>query len=111
MSTHTPGPWFAAWRHPYVERADSICAIYSESQRGDIHPIEVAMVYCAKPGTVEEANAYLIAAAPELLEALRLEEEWQARAADGALDPEWDYEVMVGAKRRAALAKATGAAA
>lgn len=44
----------------------------------------------------------------DLLEALQAEEEWRARDLSGAIDPEWDYETMVGAKRRAAIAKATG---
>ena len=46
----------------------------------------------------------------ELLAALEAEQEWRGREAVGELDPEWDYEVMVGAKRRAAIAKATGGA-
>jgi len=54
------------------------------------------------------ANAHLIAAAPELLEALEAEEEWRGREAAGEIDPEWDYETMVAAKRRAAISKAKG---
>lgn len=46
----------------------------------------------------------------EMLEALRAEEEWRTREAAGAIDPGWDYETMVGAKRRAAIAKAEGGA-
>ena len=42
-----------------------------------------------------------------LLEALLAEQEWRERERDGAIDPEWDYEGMVGAKRRAALDSAT----
>ena len=38
--------------------------------------------------------------------AIEAEMEWQARARDGAIDPEWNYETMVGNKRRAALALA-----
>lgn len=53
-----------------------------------------------------QANARLIAAASELLDALQAEEEWRAREEAGDLDPEWDYETMVAAKRRAAIAKA-----
>ena len=45
-----------------------------------------------------------------LLDALQAEEEWRAREAAGAIDPEWDYEVMVGNKRRAAIARAVRAA-
>ncbi|KDC72861.1 hypothetical protein L513_3586 [Bordetella bronchiseptica MBORD632] len=54
------------------------------------------------------ANARLIAAAPNLLEALEAEEEWRGREAAGEIDPEWDYETMVAAKRRAAISKAKG---
>jgi len=42
-----------------------------------------------------------------LLGALQAEEEWRGRDAVGELDPEWDYELMVGTKRRAAIASAT----
>lgn len=45
------------------------------------------------------------ALAEELLAALQAEEEWRAREAAGALDDEWDYETLVGNKRRAALSK------
>lgn len=44
----------------------------------------------------------------EMLAALQAEREWRERDAAGALDPEWDYERMVGDRRRAAIAKATG---
>lgn len=43
-----------------------------------------------------------------LLYALRAEDEWRRREAAGALDPEWDYEGMVGDWRRAAIAMAGG---
>jgi hypothetical protein len=70
----------------------------------------VAMGY-GKTLPEAQANARLIAAAPELLEALQAEQEWCERDAAGAIDPEWDYDTMVAAKRRAAIAKATGSAA
>lgn len=44
----------------------------------------------------------------EMLAALQAEQEWREREDAGAIDPEWDYELMVGTKRRAAIAKATG---
>lgn len=56
------------------------------------------------------AAAYGLRDAPgvaALLAALQAEEEWRARDADGELDPEWDYDTMVAAKRRAAIAQAT----
>lgn len=39
----------------------------------------------------------------ELLVALQAEQEWRERDEAGALDPEWDYELMVGDKRRRAI--------
>lgn len=65
----------------------------------------VAVTGCGPDGV---KNANFFAAGPELLEALEAEHEWREREEAGALDPDWDYEVMVGNKRRAAIAKATG---
>lgn len=48
-----------------------------------------------------------MAASKDLLAALEAEEEWRGREEAGALDPGWDYETLVGNKRRAALMKAT----
>lgn len=45
-----------------------------------------------------------VEAAPEILAALEAEQEWQDRFHAGAIDPEWDYEEMVGSKRRNAIA-------
>jgi len=58
-----------------------------------------------------EMHERIRSAAQDMLAALQAEEEWRRRDEDGALDPEWDYEEMVGRKRRAAIAKATGSAA
>lgn len=54
--------------------------------------------------------AGLLAQRDQMLAALQAEQEWQERDKVGALDPEWDYEFMVGNKRRAALPKAQGSA-
>ena len=56
----------------------------------------------AAPGAAAAASA-------AMLEALQAEQEWREREAAGALDPEWDYERMVGDKRRAAIARAAQA--
>jgi hypothetical protein len=45
-----------------------------------------------------------------LMQALQAEQEWRARNACGALDPEWDYQVMVAAKIDAAIVAAGGVA-
>jgi len=93
---HTPEPW------KYVEILGA-CFVYAGQRE--------VLSYRHSPDAENRANARLIAAAPELLAALQAEEEWRAREEDGALDPGWDYETMVVAKRRAAIAKATGSAA
>ena len=59
---HTPGPWRVAPRSDYPEHAD---INVDAGTRGYV-------ALCGKAGDEEaEANARLIAAAPELLEALR----------------------------------------
>lgn len=63
----TPGPWIAAWDHGAISHADSICHIYPVD--GAVKGLEISSVHLARPGTTEEANAHLIAAAPELFEA------------------------------------------
>jgi hypothetical protein len=101
---HTPGPWhfYRGFRSPSVKTVGDrvhICTLSTAraSAVSDGRPLNQAV-----------ADARLIAAAPELLAALQAEEEWRARDRDGAIDPEWDYEEMVGSLRRAAIAKATG---
>jgi hypothetical protein len=56
--------------------------------------------------TCRKAHDKLKAALPDLVDALQREQEWRDRDRDGALDPEWSYEIHVGNYRRAALAKA-----
>lgn len=70
MSAHTPGPWFAVDRG---RKGEPMMSVMAEriSGRGPSH--EVAM--CAtgdSPQEMEDANARLIAASPELYEALAL---------------------------------------
>lgn len=45
----------------------------------------------------------------QLVAALQAEQEWREREADGALDPEWNYDTMVAAKRRDAITTAGAA--
>ena len=92
MSKHTPGPWEVAYQD---KNGQSVV-------KGE--HIEVATCWHHCVGSIEKemhANARLIAAAPELLEALKE----IVDAADGAgweqLDPSFK-------KARAAIAKATG---
>ena len=112
-TTCTPGPWCTGEPFAVFDGADLKFHIsQAEGAPYTPHYSDVTQFVAETiPGEkldIQRANARLIAAAPELLEALRAEEEWRARQADGAIDPDWDYETMVATKRRAAIAKATG---
>lgn len=69
MSKHTPGPWYV---NP--ETTDRDISIYRKTKPHN-NPEWVARVYgtgtIGKPNPERVANAHLIAAAPELLEALK----------------------------------------
>lgn len=86
MSKHTPGPWGYTMRGNYM-RLYMPCSLDGDVARG----------------YVGEANARLIAAAPELLDACM---ELMDEAEMGGSSPaEWD---AIRARARAAIAKATG---
>lgn len=59
-SKHTPGPWYVG---------ETRC-IYSKLQTVDGTYVEPLIAQCTKLTTSADANAALIAAAPEMLEAL-----------------------------------------
>jgi hypothetical protein len=120
MRQHTPGPWTFEADLTIRSRAFG-----TSDQMGDykgvvIADLKPALGVCtdtaegiesakrarshAWPET--QANARLIQTAPELLKALKKEQEWREREQAGALDDEWDYETMVGQYRRAAIAAA-----
>jgi hypothetical protein len=85
VSEHTPGPW-EYLGHARVQTADDKKT-----------PIANFNFFAAT-----EANARLIAAAPELLELLR-------EAADYTRHPDYDWPVEFSRRVDAAIAKATGA--
>lgn len=87
MSKHTPGPW-GVWNYGNLIITDNKHARWLAIIQPD---------FCGA-----EANATLIAAAPELLEALKA----ICDAVDGKLTRE--EEMAVPDKARAAIAKATG---
>lgn len=91
MSAHTPGPWVALCE-PTLSRY-RIGAGFAAAE-------SVAVVYMAKVDGVTEANARLIAAAPDMLAALR--------EADSLLDSA-SIEGQTRNMIRAAIAKAEGA--
>lgn len=100
MAKHTKGPWIAIHGHDknYVEPLN-------ETSRGDY------VAYCSGQGDIgiEEAaaNADLIAAAPDLLEALdAMQRVWRVVYVEGL-----GRQIMVGdaiEKARAAMSKARG---
>jgi hypothetical protein len=97
---HTPGPWLAGFNDvPYAEH-DGI-AWTVDAEIGGICMVD-------GPADCNEANARLIAAAPELLQSLQTAMQWIKAWDVGFLfDEEWaDDEVKI----KAAIARATGAA-
>jgi len=87
MSKYTPGPWKAFPSGIYGTNRDGVCVCTRHKQAGDEW----------------NANARLIAAAPDLLEALVDVEEWLAAYVSG-VGAEWDE---MRANIRAAITKAT----
>ena len=96
---HTPGRWIIDDFHDdvavYDETGMVIAIVRADAAPADALPVEVTRVV--------ESNARLIAAAPELLEALRLLVEWaDGEHGDGPVG------VQSMAEARTALAKAEG---
>ena len=98
MSKYTPGPWF-------VDRHGAP-TVYAESLNGGGMLQEVAACGSTEVWTHQEANARLIAAAPELLEALQsIVRSLSDQDDEGLIE---HAEPMIAA--RAAIAKALGTA-
>ena len=69
MSEHTPGPWFWIGTPKYLDGGQSRPGHPTITIASNAHTEEIATVWTYLLPT--EANARLIAAAPELLEALQ----------------------------------------
>ena len=90
---HTAGPW----KH---ECDGDITGIENDPENGCVGPVDIASVYLRTVPGRTEANARLIAAAPEMLEALHL----LVAGIEGGVS-----ETFIPLKKaRAAIAKATG---
>lgn len=95
MSGHTPGPWAISKRND----AERPYSIISGAETGRAYAVAMCPRY---RGEDWEEDARLIAAAPELLEALT----WLVRCNDEVRHPQWlDSPAEIAA--RAAIAKAT----
>jgi hypothetical protein len=101
MDKHTEGPWIIHRADEYTDDAEDHLKIMSITAQNGETILYTDSGYF-KP---REANARLIASAPELLEALREAFNAFAHDADG---PVWADSTI--AKARAAIAKATGGA-
>lgn len=103
----TPGPWQKMHDHPNPETRVSLATIRGPIDKYGIRD-EIASVYCCDyRDRKQEFNAHLIAAAPELYEAL---EELQ-NIVSGLLSGEMglkDIDSFTNQPARAALAKARG---
>jgi len=100
--SHTPGPWFA---HDFsgINEGDVEASDFSVSCTTPDH-ITVAVMGTGLRNKKEEweANAHLIAAAPELLEALEIVKQWDIE--NFALD----IPIEIRKKMQAAITKARG---
>ena len=109
MSAHTPGPWVVDARGGGVVRSD---APETERQfaRGKGRPqVAVAVGMSDRPEGEWEANARLIAAAPELLALARLVVSETTEDENGNMPPHpHDALLTLLDAARAAIAKATG---
>lgn len=88
MSEHTPGPWRACEVFPSI-------VIGSDGKR-------ITLPATSRDDDVNEANANLIAAAPEMLEVLELCDEAMAYMS------EYDIPLTLPDKVKSAIAKAKG---
>lgn len=104
MSKHTPGPWFVNWAGSGKDGKFVYDECYVYAPETGVENVAVA-ADIADPltGKPSAANARLIAAAPELLDALR------AIVETDFLPGAWnDQYEAIAKKARAAIAQATG---
>jgi hypothetical protein len=99
-SNHTPGPWIRVDQHPVSYTAVIV------APSGEICSLVGGYVHARL--AEREANARLIAAAPELLEALEAILELEGEAVDCNLYGTGETERQVFNQARAAISKARG---
>jgi hypothetical protein len=102
MSKHTPGPWWTDAKYDGRELGCSIIAARTDSGPLPGNPTRGQIAFATAILNTQarecEANAKLIAAAPELLDALKLAEQWL----EGWASAEPELAIV-----RVAIAKAT----
>lgn len=104
---HTKGPWQSFGSHP----SEGFDCFWIKAQPNPVmrgFTKEIAAVNGSQNDEERASNAKLIAASPELLEALQGVMDILGRAESNASgNPEWDYVGPRVAAARAAIAKAT----
>lgn len=119
MSKYTPGPWWTDAKYDGKEMGCSIIAARTDSGPLPGNPTRGQVAFATAILNTQarecEANAKLIAAAPDLLEALIDLADWLAyglNKAEGAEPTAEDHAACarVAAQARAAVDKATGVA-
>ncbi len=110
MTKHTPGPW-KVYAQPISGKADAILESIEQVQATDIIADHIYLIdaggKCAAIagcGPTSEANAYLVAAAPDLLEAVYILQH-HSNLQFPHEDPDYEKDI---AFMQAAIAKAEG---
>ena len=122
LRQHTPGPWHAAGLHVAASKTLHLglpChhpvanVIFSSGDElNDIERVASAQCFVESPGSITaEANARLIAAAPDLLAALEDITDRYARAMKDSGVSHYPEAMVEIRSARAAIARATGGAA
>lgn len=94
---HTPGPWRVSSKSKYLVRTDDfrVCQVFKSNSNPSLNKIAMA-------------DAQLIAAAPELLQALRCALADLEGSLAGYGEHDWDAHVKSIKEARLAISKATG---
>lgn len=104
MSKHTPGPWTALC-DPSTVRKNRMAMVATSHKEGMCIDVTTSGANYSE----DMANARLIAAAPELLEALKaIEGEWRGELPDTFKTPPPERIGVLWEKARIAIAKAEG---
>ena len=102
MSAHTPGPW-SIWNFSDDPRHVAVGPDAGGLAIADVVACNAHGCYTAETESRGQANARLIAAAPDLLAALQMVDRIWSNDQTANLDPESPLAIV-----RAAIAKATG---
>ena len=101
MSKHSPGPWFV-----HEDDEEQTMTVQFEAMPSYYIPLWGKLFSDQPPSDTDRANAHLIAAAPDMLEALEAAYDWHEAYGDPRLETDRDLVETLGA----AITKARGEA-